>query len=489
MVSAQKKIARHAGIYGLAMILRNLASIIMLPIYTRYLTPADYGVIELFSMALDVVSIVLGVRIGEAIFRYYCATEDTIEKNQIVSTALISVFVLNFLGFIIVAKSAQPISGVLFGDGNYSELFGLFSATLVLSALELVPMTFIRAQQRPLVFLSFSICKLVLQIIFNLYFVVFKSLGVVGVVYGALASGGIMALILTSYTVRTVGIGFSLRLARRLASFSIPLILASLGAFYTTFGDRFFLRVYSGLDAVGLYSLGYKFGFMLCILTWTPFQLVWDSERYAVGRLPNANEVFGRAFVLISLVMITGALGIALFAKDLLRVMSAPEFWSAHEIVPIILVAYLYQCWTNFCRYGLLLGERTIHVTIGAGVAVAIITIGYLLLIPAFGGMGAAVSTLIAFYARFKWEERQARRIYDMALPWRRVYQVFGVAILFYLISFLVPDAFWWSIGLRATLFVLFVCTLILSPILSYEERRILSDAMKNPRSFFQSGL
>lgn len=472
---------KHTGIYGVGIVARNMASFLMLPIYTRYLTPEDYGVIELLSMVLDVVGILMGVRIGQAIFRYYTRSNSLLERNRTISTALFLVLILNSLGVAVIMLTAQPVSRLVLGDAGYAGALTLFSITLVLSALELVPLTFIRAQQRPWLFVSFSVAKLLVQISLNIYFVVYKQLGVVGVIYAALGSSGLMAILLTTYTFRHVGAEFCFRSATRLASFSIPLIFAALGSFYVTFGDRYFLRIFVGLEEVGVYSLGYKFGFLLAMVTWRPFQQVWDAQRYDVGRLPNANQVFGRTFIFISLAMITAALAIVLFTKDFLRVMSAPEFWAAHEIVPIIVVAYLIQSWTNYCRYGLLLSEQTIQVAIGSGIAVVVITVGYLTLIPNYGSIGAATATLTAFAARFFWEYHRSRQAYDMELPWSTVRRIFGVAAIIFLLSYLIPDRIVLSLTLRSLLFGVYVGALFLLPILSREERKTLIANIRKP--------
>ena len=478
---------KHTGIYGVGIVARNMASFLMLPIYTRYLTPEDYGVIELLSMVLDVVGILMGVRIGQAIFRYYARSNSLLERNRTISTALFLVLALNLLGMAVVMLTAQPVSRLILGDTAYAGALALFSVTLVLMALELVPLTFIRAQQRPWLFVSFSVGKLLVQISLNIYFVVYKHLGVDGVIYAAIGSSGLMAVLLTAYTFRHVGAEFCYKSARQLASFSIPLIFAALGSFYVTFGDRYFLRIFVGLEEVGIYSLGYKFGFLLAMVTWRPFQQVWDVQRYDVGKLSNANEIFGRTFVFISLAMITAALAIALFTKDFLKVMSAPEFWGAHEIVPIIVVAYLFQCWTNYCRYGLLLSEQTFQVAIGSGIAVVVITVGYLTLIPNYGGIGAAIATLTAFASRFFWENFQSKRAYDMELPWSRVRGILGLAAIIFLLSYLIPDRMVVSLTLRFLVFGIYIGALFVLPILSKEERVALVESIRNPLGLIAS--
>lgn len=458
----------------------------MLPIYTRYLAPADYGVIELLSMILDVTGLLLGMRIGEAIFRFYCGTDDEREKRLTVSTALILTFLMNTIGVIFVILAAPSLSKIVLGNISYAWLLSLFGITLVTTALEIVPLTYIRAQQRPWTYFHFSWVKLVLQIALNLYFVVYRGLGVEGVIYSALISGGTLAIALSTYTIRSVGLTYSRHQAVNLVKFTAPLILAALGSFYITFGDRYFLRVFSGLESVGIYSLGYKFGFILVVLTWMPFQQIWDSQRYVVGKSINAIELFSQTFSIISSVMIVGGLAIALFVEDLLRIMSAPEFWSAHRVVPYILVAYLYQCWTNFCRYGLLLKKQTVQITIGAWIAAVVVTAGYILLIPRYDVIGAAIATLIAFVSRFIWENNRAKKAFDMQLPWVRVNSLLLVAIIIYCLSLLLPNSLVVSIVARMLILIGFVCLVLFSPIMRSGDRKLIMRSLRKPLAIFE---
>ena len=477
-----KKAVSHAGIYALGNILRNGVSIIMLPIYTRYLTPADYGTIELLSMLIDFVSIILGMRLGEAIFRFYCNAVTDNDRKSVISTSLLLSVLLNGVGMAMVLLFSEPVAQLLFGDAKLTRYVELFSLTLLLQAFIEVPLIYIRAQQRPWLFVGFSLFKLVLQLGLNIYLVVVKGMHVEGVIYSALISGGIMAFLLLTYTLITAGIRFSYQMSTQLVQFSVPLMLASVGSFYLTFGDRYFLRLFGDLADVGIYALGYKFGFILIVLMWDPFEKIWATQRYEVYKRPDAKKIFQRTFVFMSILLLSAALGISLFVKDLLKIMSDPAFHQAHAIVPIILAAYVIQAWTNYCYFGLLLNRKTIQITYGSAVAVAVITVAYLTLIPLFGVYGAAWATVIGFVARFYWISWKSRLEYDMQLPWGKVSLLASLATGIYGLSWLVPEPLVPSIILRIMLFLLFFVVFMKLPILSLGEKSLVIKILKDPR-------
>lgn len=479
--SSSKKIISHGGIYLLGTILQRCVSLVMLPIYTRCLTPADYGIIELLSMILDFVGIILGLRIGQAIFRFYHEYRDQKDKNEIISTSLYLVAGLNAVGVLFIFALANPLSATIFGDTSQTGNLLLFSFTLLCQGFVEIPMTYIRARQRPWLFVSFSILKLTLQLSLNIYFVVLLKMHVEGVIYSAIISSGTMGLLLGGYALTQTGMRFSIKKAKQLISFSFPLILTSMVAFYITFGDRYFLRFFGSLTEVGIYSLGYKFGFILMFLVVQPFNNIWDSEKYNIYKKKNARAKYQKTFLLFSALTILVCIGISIFVKDLLKIMSDQSFWSASRVVPIILAAYLTNAWCSFVNLGILLKNKTLEITYGTILGAIVITIGYLVLIPLYGVMGAAIATLFGFGSRCVWVYWRAKKLYDMGLQWGKIGWLLLIWIAVSLAAMLRPEELRLSICLDIILMAAACASLILLPIFPEEHRRVAIEIIKRP--------
>jgi O-antigen/teichoic acid export membrane protein len=466
------KTLSHTGIYTLGTILRNAVSIVMLPIYTRYLTPEDYGVLELLSMVTDFVGIILCNRIGDAIFRYYSEAENVKDKNTVISTSYFLAASLNTLGFIIIFLLSDQIAFYIIGDIETSRLLILFAITFILEAVIIIPLIYIRAEQMPWLFLAASILKLTLQVSLNVYFVIILDMRVEGVIYSAIISSTIMGIILSFYLFYRINMNISYTIVRNIIVFSLPLVVSTLGSFYLTFGDRYFLRIYNDLTEVGIYTLGYKFGFILTMIAWEPFSRVWDIEKYNIYKLSNATEEYQKTFLFYNLYLIVIALAIALFVEDLLRIMSDYQFWPAHEIVPIILVAYTVWVWTKFCDLGILIKKNTKQFAYAELLAVVVITVGYTALIPLYGRMGAAYATLFGFIARFFWVYISAKKSYDMKLPWLKISYIVIAAFFIYSLSVLSPENIIPSIIYRGVLLILFLGIIISLPLYTKLEKK-----------------
>ncbi len=453
-------------------ILRRSVSLIMLPIYTRYLTPEDYGVVELLSMLLDFASIIFGARIGQAVFRFYCTASSENEKKDIIASALLLSIVLSGIGTIVIVSLSEPLAVAIFSDSNFQNFITLFAITLFLEPFMEIPLVHIRAQQKPWLFFIFSSTKLIIQLSLNIYLVVMLEMHVEGVIYSAVISGIIIAIALTGYSVAITGLKVSKITCKKLFTFSLPLKLATLGSFYMTFGDRYILNIFTDLSQVGIYALGYKFGFIFLILTWDPFQKMWDAEKYTVYKKPNAKFIYQKVFIYTSSILIFVGLCISIFTKDLLQIMADTAFLSAYEIVPIIIVAYIFQAWTRFCNFGILISHKTMHIAYAELLGVIGITIAYFTLIPKYGMHGAAWSTVIGFAIRFYWTNRKSAQFYNMELPWFKVSLIFTLAILFYTLSLFVPNDIVESILWRIVIIIIFCTVFFLLPILTENQKK-----------------
>ena len=480
MNASSNRMISHTSIYMIGDILRHSVSIIMLPIYTRYLTPEDYGTVELLSMLIDFATIIFGARVAQAVFRYYCTATTEGDKKSVIASALFLGFLLNGIGSIIIAAFSDPLAIAIFSDSSYKTYIALFAITMFLIPLNQIPLTYIRAQQKPWLFLIFSISRLVLQLSLNLYYVVYLELHVEGVVYSAVISSTIMAIILLGYTLPRVGLSVKKATCKRLFSFSLPLKLASIGTFYLTFGDRYILNMYSDLSQVGIYALGYKFGFIFTLIAWTPFEKMWDAEKYAIIDKPDAKAIYQRTFLYTSSILIFLGLCISLYTKDLLKIMSDPAFHDAYKITPIIILAYVLQAWTKFCDLGILLEKKTIQIAYAEWMAAAVITFAYFTLIPAFGIFGAAWATAIGFFARLYWTNKKGKMYYDMELPWKKVLLTAALAVVMFLFSLMASENIMLSILLRTLLIALFIVMFFVSPILSRADKIALFKRLRN---------
>ena len=467
------KTVKHSAIYAVGTILRRITGLVMLPIYTRYLTPADYGVVELLSMAIELMGILVGLRISSAVFRYYILAESEAEKHEVVSTILMTVIVMTGLGVLVLYLNAGWLTPFIFGNSDYVLEFKLFIYTLMTNAIVSVCLSYIRARQKPVLFVSIGLFILCLQVLLNIIFVVQMELHVLGVVYSALISSAIVATGLSMYVFGIVGFRYSKQLLHRLVKFVAPLMLAAFAGFYVAYADKYFIRVFNGLDDVGLYALAAKVSGILMTL-FEAFNMSWAADRFEVYKKENARQIYDQVFRGMSAVLILVAAGLSLFSGDLFRVMTQPAFYFAAYIVPILAVVVLIRSAFMFCSFGVTLSERTRHVAEASWIKAVVATIGYLALIPYFGVFGAALTLAVATLVQFYWVNTKSMQYYDMELNWKPVSVMLVLSSLSVVAGLLMPQGEILYFTFRVFIYGCLVASFYFLPLWSVEERRLI---------------
>lgn len=414
-ISGGQSLVSHASIYAAGNILRRAVGFLMLPVYTRYLTPADYGVIGLMIFAMSLVEAFFGTRLHPAITKYYFEVEER-AKGLLISTAFIITGAVTGTMTILLVLFRVPASQAIFGTAEYGAIFGLFSVQIIMQPLEYYSLLYLRLQHRPWLFITINFIKLIVQLTLNIWFVVFERMGVMGVAVSALISSSIFASICTAYTLRKVGWSFDRGLAMKMIRFSWPLWIAGFAGIYTGYINRYYLRIFGSLVDVGLFELGSKFSEVMGGLIWEPFSLYWQVERYKHYHQGNANPIFQAVFSFISAIMILAALGLAIFSGPVIRIMADQSFYLAYQSVPFLVFGALFYSFALFFNFGFEVKEKTGWISGIVYLTAAIMTILYLTLIPLLGFVGAGIAFMIGEGAQFLIVYRTSRRFYDMGI-------------------------------------------------------------------------
>lgn len=474
----QRRFGREAVIYGLGMVLSRAASIIMLPLYTRMLTPADYGLLQMLDMTVEVVSILVSAGAVTGVMRFYFKTDDPEHRRRVVGSAFLLLTALNLAGSMTLSAAAWPIADtMLSGVGRPLHVY-LAAANFTVGSLSTVPLLLMQMEGRALLFSSMSLAKLVLQLSLNILFLVGFGWGPLGVLASGTISGVVVGGACVWWMLRRNGLHGSAASARDLVRFGWPYQVAAAGSFLLTFGDRFFLEQARGLAEVGLYGLAYQFGFMLHSLTAAPYFRAWNPVRFEIAHGPAdvRDARYNAGLRGVTYLMAVCGTGIAIFVQPVLYVMSDAAFRGVGTVVPLILLAFLFQVWTDVVQIGIDVAERTKFATAGTWASVVLVVCLYALLIPRWGAVGAALATVAAYGLRFALFYAFAERLwpvrYEWGAPLRAIALASAVTVAYWTAA---PDTFLEQCMVATGLYALFA-VLLWTVVLRPDERRLAID-------------
>jgi O-antigen/teichoic acid export membrane protein len=424
MSGDMRQLGRQTLIYGAGVALSKLAGFLMLPIYTRYLTPSDYGVLELLEMTVEIVSVVTAVGLSAAVFKFHADYDDPGEKDEVISSAWAAIMATGILGAVAGIVASPWLTQLVFHGQQPAVYFRLFFLIFFLGRLELIPMLLLRVRHRSVAFVAVSVAKLVLQLSLTIYFVVYAGWTVEGVLMGNMLASLIVGGGLTVYLFKEVGWRYNREKLRRMVRFSWPIMASGLGSFVVISSDRYFVNVYSGTYAVGIYSLSYRFVGILTSVAFLPFTQVWEPLRFELIKRADGAATFPKVFTYMNCILLGVAALIAINVADVVRIMADPAFALGYEPVAILVGATVMFHWGAYSNIGLLHNHRTDIIGWLSLYNVAIVLGLNWLLIPRWGYMGAAWATFFAYGLRYVAIYVFSQRQYPIAYEWGRVFRL-----------------------------------------------------------------
>jgi O-antigen/teichoic acid export membrane protein len=415
-VQRAKQMVAHSTIYAVGNISRQIVGFLMLPIYTTYLSPADYGVIGLLVFLVSLFELLLGGHMFSAVPKFYNQEDDIGKRNSVIVTALGVTAVFSGLACLLMVGLSEQLSRLMFGSMDYSLYVSIFAVLILTHALEQYGLTYIRLIRKPWTFFSLNIFKLILQLVLNVVTIVVMDLGLLGLAASSLISSVVFACVLLVYTLRKTGLSINWGVVRPMLEFSWPLWVSGLLGLYIGSSNRYFIRIFSSLDDVGLYELAAKFGMIISLLVWTPFSQYWQTERFAVARYDDPYPVYSAAFRMIAALLFIAGVVVSQYAELAIVIMSATAFHDAASAVPFLVVAGLFQSLTVFCNFSFMLTGSTKMIYRINFMTAVVVTVLYWAMVPWFGFVGAAAAFALAAILQYCFTLVIGKRSYDLRL-------------------------------------------------------------------------
>src|ERR671933_1163273 len=306
MLERLKDLLRHSAIYGLGSIVARILGVLLLPLYTRYLTPADYGLIETLVALSAVLAALVAQGMKSAFFRFYFDSAEEARRLLVVRTAFWYVMAAATFVLALGAALAQPISWLLFGTDDHAWL--VVAAFVGLwAAMNYEQMTSLfRVEQRSTAYVAATLANVAVTIAATVLLVVVFDKGPIGVIVGNFTGTLIVYAALLVHARRRLGLQFDRPLYRAMNRFGLPLVPSALALWLTNFSDRFFLVKLADPHEVGLYSIGVRIASAILLLL-TAFRMAWPAFAYSIDDDREAQRTY--SFVLTYVVFVTCWLG------------------------------------------------------------------------------------------------------------------------------------------------------------------------------------
>lgn len=373
---------------------------LLLPVYTHYLAPEDYGCLAILDLTAALVAIVAHGAMPQAVNRQHFAAADERERDAVWWTGVTAVALLGILVLAPAWALRGPLAAMALGDSHPegANLLLLVFPTLWLGAISGLLEVYLRVQKWSIGYVATSFVRLAVNATLNVTFLA-AGLGVLGVLIANLVTGALYAAALLVIFVLTRGpYSFLPSVCWRLLKFGGPLVGTGLIAMLLHQVDRFFLRMYCPFADVGRYSLAYQFGFGINAILLVPFGSIWNVLQFEVASQRDANTVYHTVFTYFTRVLTVVMVGISLFAVPIVHALAGDRFSQAAGLVPVVCLAYYFFSFTTFTNLPASLSQRTGRLLPGSLAALCFNVTANNFFIPRYGVAAApwvAVGTFL----------------------------------------------------------------------------------------------
>jgi O-antigen/teichoic acid export membrane protein len=478
-----RRLATTGAAYTAASILSKVIAVALLPLYTRHLTLADYGVAEVLFAAVVFASIVIRLGLIEAILRFYYQEDE--DPVRVVAGTFAGLFWLSTLAALLALPFAGPLSELLLGESAPELMRIAIGGLWVLTMWEFM-LTLFRLEERARAFFLTTILNVVAAIALTVVLVVGLDEGARGLLLGSYATGAAFVVALIALQWRHLSLRVDPALLRRLFRFGLPTMPAEVSLYALNFVDRLIILRSVGAAEAGLYSLAVKFAQAVNVLV-RGFQLAWPPLAYSIRDDDEARRVYATVVTLFVAACAFVVTGMWLFSRWIVRALAAPKFFDSWEAIGLVSTAV-----TLYALYLVLVvilgrtGRTEFNLPAAVGALVANIALN-LALVPSMGIVGAGLALVASYMVVLGLMYAFTQRLFPVPYEWGRLLRVtLTVAALVGVAELLTPTEGALGLLLRAVLFAAYPLVLWLSGFFSAEEREWI-ERLRHPREVMAS--
>lgn len=426
-----EKILKNTLIYTIGNLLPKITGFVLLPVYSYYMVPAEYGILSAMTTVIGVLNILLILSIPRSIPRLYFDYEEPYKNKVFFGTIFISVFIISSFQIVMLFVFNKGIEKI-YKDIPFFPYYKFALLTAYFSAFFEVANAYYRQKGLAGKFIIHNLLNFSLLTGCALILLLLCKNGAESVLRGKFY-GSLLVFTMTLYLATKIAVfKFDYKIFKEVMLFSLPLIPANIFAWVLNLSDRIFIERYFELSMVGLYSMAYQIA-QLTNLFGTSVRQAYDPWFYKqakCGEDRNAKSNIQAGNNAIIMVILFVVFFISLFAKDGILLILQENYIPSFKYVPIIALAVFTGQIAGLFNLAFYQRKKTVSLMWVIFASSAFNIILNFLLISKYGAMGAAWATLLSFGFLLLLNYLVTKRFYDMMLKWSILGKYLAIMII-----------------------------------------------------------
>ncbi|MCW3805809.1 oligosaccharide flippase family protein [Plebeiibacterium marinum] len=413
-------VLKNSIFYTIGNIVPKAAQFLLLPLYTQYLSPEEFGLVNSINILILILTILFSLSLDKAIFRLYHDYNST-DKRTLISTLFLLMSLVSIVLLTICFVFKNVVSLVYETIPFYPYYIIAFLITYF-NIFSLLPKALLQVEQNALGFIKLTLSEFLLNTGVIVLLVVIWKQGALGMLLGLGATSVLFLPYYFTFLIKRINWKFDRLIAVEVIKYSLPLVPMILASWILNVSDRVFLERFIGLKSVGIYSLGYKMSEIVLVFS-TAFNKAYEPYYYKIANMKNIsiisikeklkkiNDLFVSGILYISFLVI-------LFTPEIVGLLDE-RYLSAKEYVPILIIGIAILQISGLFGFTILQSKKSKFLMYSSLVS-AIMNIGLnILFIPKYGVYGAAYSTTLCFLLLFIIKYYFSKKAFFISFNWK----------------------------------------------------------------------
>lgn len=391
----------------------KLLGFILLPFYTKYLTPEIYGELNLITAFVNFMTPILTLELSGAIFRLASGKSEK-EQNSFIITGIVYTIPIILLSFFVLKLLVN-----FFGLAYIQKYYYILLVTFVFNFISGMIKEKIRCNSEIKLYSLIGILETLLIIILNIYLVPKMLL------LGMLLSSLISSVLMTGYLLFKINIFRKITIKnldktkyKEMLNYSLPLVPNAVVWWIMGLSDRFFINYYHNMELVGIYSIAVKYPLLITTLFGIFYKALQISalEEY---KNQNYSEFFNNMFNLISDILLFSTIFLTFFIKLIMKISVSELYYSCWVYIPLLLLATVFNSYSGILGVNYLVNKNSKAVFKSSVIATVVNIMFNFVLIPKYSIFGAIIATLLAYLVLFYIRIRESKKMVKIKINFK----------------------------------------------------------------------
>jgi len=387
-------LAGDSAAYLAGGVLLGLGNVVLIPLYTRTLTPSEFGVYALLDVTILLLVAVTALKLDVSYLKWFADIEPS-RRGELFGTILLAGAAASTIGGLFLFWAVAGPLGGSWLQARAANWAWLLLPIVILENLQSLLLTDLRARRRAVSYSAAPVLRLACMTLASYYLLAVRHAGLSGLFLGRFAGDAAGVLYLLTISLRVVSWRFSASLLGPMLRFGLPLIWSNFAVLLQDAAGRYFLSRSGTLEDVAVLGAAIKVGSVFQILIAAPFGVAWGGLLFQIAKQPNARLIYSKILHYLYVFAFGVALVLSILGPILIHLFTSPAYFSAIGILPLIFLVRAMNVVEQPAATGIYLAGKTAYF---AGIYTVALFVNLLCLrafVPRYGVIGVGWAWLI----------------------------------------------------------------------------------------------